>query len=94
MVYKPATLPLKYTIDTLGYIPVSNQTSMSIEVGFEKNTIEFNSAVMEDVLLQLREKEFKVNSIDIEAFASVEGRVKANEKLFKKRAEILILELE
>ena len=94
LAYKPATLSVKYTIDTVKYIPVSKQTSMSVEVGFEKNTIEFNSAVMEGVLLQLKEKEFKVNSIDIQAFASVEGRVEANEKLFKKRAEVLILELE
>ena len=93
LVYKPATLPVRYTIDTLSYTPSSAQTSLMVEVGFEKNAIEFNGVDIAEVLDQLKNKEFKVNSIQIEAFASIEGSAKANEKLFKKRADVLIAEL-
>tara|TARA_B100000508_G_C11465178_1_gene281399 strand:+ start:5174 stop:7720 length:2547 start_codon:yes stop_codon:yes gene_type:complete len=94
LVYKPATLPVKYTIDTVKYVPVSRQTSLTVDVGFEKNAVEFNGADMEELLVQLKNKEFLVNSIRIDAFSSIEGTRSANEKLFKKRAEVLVAELE
>ncbi|MGB0404111.1 MAG: CAP domain-containing protein [Salibacteraceae bacterium] len=94
LVYSPNNIQLKYSTDCKPYVPLSKEMLLDFTVAFEQNSTSFNSADLQQVIDQLKDKEYVVKEISIDAFASVEGTQANNEALFNKRAEVLVKALE
>lgn len=94
LVYTPQSLQLKYSTVSEPYVPLSKEMTYEFTVAFEQNSTQFNSSDLKEVINQLKNKEYVVKEISIDAFASIEGSEKNNQKLFTKRAEVLVKALE
>ncbi|MCB0481702.1 MAG: hypothetical protein KDC83_09730 [Flavobacteriales bacterium] len=92
--YKPKALPYILNIPDYQYIPKESFTWIEFQIEYKKNQTVPNSGEVDRIKKQLGAQEYNIEKIEIEAFASIEGTANDNERLFERRAQIIIDELE
>mgnify|MGYP001372201171 CR=1 FL=1 len=80
-------LPYFDNLTPVTYSPKLKPAIKRIRVNFGKNETDNNSTVIEEAINELNLNHHEIFMANIEAFASVEGTLKGNKKLFIKRAE-------
>lgn len=88
--FKAKQLPIRYKVDPVNFKSNVTQVSLPLSVGFEKNSVQFNQQDLSNLFADIKRGELKIDSIYINAFASVEGSLTANQKLFTQRAKVLV----
>lgn len=88
--FKPKELPLRFNLPAKEYVPQSDTFELKLSVAFEKGSTEINSLAIDSLIEQIKGKELEVKSVQIEAFASIEGTVENNQTLFENRTKQLI----
>ncbi|MBN2668255.1 MAG: hypothetical protein JXR60_03415 [Bacteroidales bacterium] len=84
---------LDYLADTvtteadIEYTPIAEQTTLSFRVPFERNKSEYQKSDIQPIIKQLKEPDFIIDNIKINAYSSIEGDNESNKRLQKKRAE-------
>ena len=71
----------------LNYTPVAEESDLVFRIPFARNKSTYQEADIEPIIKSLKEPDFIINSIEIDAFSSIEGDVESNNRLQKKRAK-------
>ncbi len=87
-------LPYFDNLTPVTYSPKLKPAIKKIRVNFGKNETKNNSTVIEEAIDELNLNHHEIFNANIEAFASVEGSLKGNQNLFKKRAEGVLKKFE
>lgn len=72
------------------YKPVADSTKLSFKIPFEKKKFHYKTEDIEPFLKLLNEPDFIIFELKISAFSSIEGIMKENNMLQKRRAESII----
>ncbi len=77
------------------YRPRNNVTfGKKFTVNFEKNSSDYSSDDINQIVSFIRDNSYSIISAEVEGYASVEGTYENNQKLMKRRADVLISILE
>ncbi len=69
------------------FLPVAENSTLSFRVPFERNKFTYNNEDIQPIIKSLKEPDFIINRITIDAFSSIEGDVESNKRLQKNRGE-------
>jgi len=72
------------------YIPTAETANLNFRIPFERNKAQYRPEDIEPFLKKLREPDFIINNIEINAFSSVEGTDATNKSLQTRRAESIV----
>lgn len=72
------------------YKPEATTNKFSFRIPFERNKYDYKMEDIQPVVNTLNEPDFIINKVHVAAFSSLEGNVKANEKLQKQRAQSIV----
>lgn len=75
------------TDTNIDYIPKVEKTVLTFRIPFQRNKSTYEKSDIDPIIKSLNEPEFIIEKIQIEAFSSIEGDVKSNDRLQKKRGE-------
>lgn len=68
------------------FSPVLPEEKQFAKVKFDKNATAFESSVLDSLIQTLKRKDIQIQSLDIKAFASLEGDINDNKGLYQARA--------
>lgn len=71
----------------INYVPVAEESDLVFRVPFERNKSTYQESDIQPIIMSLKEPDFIIDNIQIEAFSSIEGNVESNNRLQKKRGE-------
>jgi hypothetical protein len=71
----------------INYSPVAENTELVFKVPFQRNKSVYQEADIQPIVKSLKEPDFIINNIEINAFSSIEGNVESNKRLQKNRGE-------
>ena len=77
----------------IDYVPTVENTQLTFRVPFERNKSTYQESDIEPIIKSLKEPDFIIDNIEINAFSSIEGDIKSNKRLQIKRAESIELAL-
>lgn len=69
------------------YQPKAEESKLVFKVPFERNKFTYQESDIQPIVKSLNEPDFIINTIEINAFSSIEGDVESNKRLQQKRAE-------
>lgn len=72
------------------FIPSVESSNLEFKVPFERNKSTYKPEDIEPLISKLKEPDFIIDNMNIEAFSSVEGSDETNKELQKKRAESIV----
>ncbi|MDA3910541.1 MAG: hypothetical protein PF448_04195 [Bacteroidales bacterium] len=72
------------------YKPEATTNKFSFRIPFERNKYDYKMEDIQPVVNTLNEPDFIINKVHVAAYSSLEGNVKANEKLQKQRAQSIV----
>ncbi len=72
------------------FIPTAESSNLEFIVPFERNKSDYKPEDIEPLISKLKEPDFIIDNMNIEAFSSVEGSDETNKELQKKRAESIV----
>jgi hypothetical protein len=78
------------TFGQTDYIPKAEKTTLNFRIPFERSKFTYDPQDMDPFLKSLKEPEFIINNLTIDAYSSVEGSDETNKMLQKKRAESIV----
>jgi len=71
----------------INYTPVIENTQLTFRVPFERNKSTYLESDIQPIIKSLKEPDFIIDNIEIEAFSSIEGDVASNNRLQEKRGK-------
>ncbi len=77
-------------ISETDYIPAIENSTTEFIIPFEKNKSNYKPEDIEPLIKKLKEPDFIINSLSIQAFSSIEGTDETNKALQKNRAESIV----
>jgi len=75
------------TENEIDYLPTAEESDLVFRVPFQRSKFDYQESDIQPIIESLKEPEFVIDNIEIDAFSSIEGSVKTNERLQAKRAE-------
>ncbi len=72
------------------YIPTAENSKLEFVIPFERNKSNYKPEDIEPLIKKLKEPDFIINDLSIQAFSSLEGNDDANKVLQKNRAESIV----
>lgn len=85
--YKVPPIEMDFSIGTdTRFKPRMPEDRFIERIRFEKNSIDFNANEVDSVIMLLQDTDVEIKSLDIKAFASIEGNISDNKGLYQARA--------
>lgn len=72
------------------YVPTAENSTLEFIIPFDRNKFNYKPEDIEPLIKKLKEPDFIINNLSIQAYSSIEGNDEANKNLQKNRAESIV----